>query len=179
LRATGFTLFETAIGVCAIVWGPAGIVGSRLPDRDAATLRGGIVAQFPHASETEPPKDVRSAIESVSALLRGEVCDFSGVVLDMDGVKEFNRRVYEIARAIPAGTTLSYGDIAAQLGDVSLSRAVGQALGENPFPPIVPCHRVISADGRMHGFSSTGGVAMKLRMLAIEGWHAEQLSLFP
>jgi methylated-DNA-[protein]-cysteine S-methyltransferase len=121
---------------------------------------------------------VAAAIEAIRALLHGERRDLSAIVLDMAGVPEFNRRVYEIARAIRPGKTLSYGDIATRLGDVSLSRAVGQALGENPFPPIVPCHRVISADGRMHGFSSTGGVEMKLRMLTIEGWQAEQLTFF-
>jgi methylated-DNA-[protein]-cysteine S-methyltransferase len=178
VKANAFTLFETAIGSCAIAWGPGGIVGSRLPDRDASALRARMAAQYPQAFETEPPAYVASAIEAICALLRGEACDLSGIALDMQGVKDFNRRVYQIARAIPPGTTLSYGDIAVQLGDVSLSRAVGQALGENPFPPIVPCHRVISADGRMHGFSSSGGVAMKLRMLAIEGWQAEQLSFF-
>jgi methylated-DNA-[protein]-cysteine S-methyltransferase len=134
--------------------------------------------QYPGAREMEPPANVVSAIEAIRTLLRGEHCDLSAVDLDMQDVPEFNRRVFEIARTIPPGTTLTYGDIAMRLGDVTLARAVGQALGENPFPPIVPCHRVISVDGRMHGFSSSGGVAMKLRMLTIEGWHADQLSLF-
>lgn len=178
MTADGFTVFETAIGACAIAWGPNGIVGCRLPDRDAAALLARMTAQYSHASETEPPAAVTTAIDGIRALLRGERCDLSSVALDMERVPEFNRRVYEIARAIPPGATLSYGDIARALGDISLSRAVGQALGENPFPPIVPCHRVLSADGRMHGFSSSGGVAMKLRMLAIEGWQAEQLSFF-
>ena len=111
-------------------------------------------------------------------MLRGEEQDLSAVVLDMDGVPDLNRRVYEIARCVPAGVTVTYGDIATKLGDVALSRAVGKALGQNPFPPIVPCHRVLSADGRMHGFSSTGGVSLKLRMLEIEGWNRSQLALF-
>jgi methylated-DNA-[protein]-cysteine S-methyltransferase len=126
----------------------------------------------------QPPPEIAAAIDGICALLRGERCDLSDAILDMEQVPEFHRRVYEIARGIPSGATLSYGDIAVRLGDVGLSRAVGQALGENPFPPIVPCHRVISADGRMHGFSSSGGVAMKLRMLSAEGWGADQLSLF-
>lgn len=178
MTATAFTVFDTCIGACAVVWGPRGIVGSRLPDRDAAALRGRLAAQYPDAREVEPPNGVASAIGAIRALLCGERCDLSAVDLDMEGVPEFNRRVFEIARTIPPGTTLTYGDIATQLGDLALSRAVGQALGQNPFPPIVPCHRVISADGRMHGFSSSGGVAMKLRMLTIEGWHADQLPLF-
>jgi methylated-DNA-[protein]-cysteine S-methyltransferase len=129
--------------------------------------------RYPSAIEVRPPDDVEGAIEAVRALLRGEQSDLSWIALDMDRVPVFNRRVYEIARKIPRGRTLSYGDIAARLGDLTLARAVGQALGSNPFPPIVPCHRVVSADGRMHGFSSPGGVAAKLRLLSIEGWEAQ------
>lgn len=173
-----FALFDTAMGTCAIAWGPKGVTGSRLPNGDAAALRVRMAAQYRDALETEPPDEIASAIDGICALLRGERCDLSATVLDMEAVPEFNRRVYEIARGIPPGATLSYGDIAVRLGNVSLSRAVGQALGENPFPPIVPCHRVISADGRMHGFSSSGGVEMKLRMLVTEGWRADQLPLF-
>lgn len=177
MKGNRFALFDTAIGTCALVWGARGIAAARLPDRDEASLRARLSEQYPDAVESEP-HDVAAVIQAVRALLRGEPYDLSAAVLDMDGVPPFNRRVYEIARAIPAGKTLTYGDIAVQLGDISLSRAVGQALGENPFAPIVPCHRVISADGRMHGFSASGGVAMKLRMLTIEGWRTDQLSLF-
>lgn len=178
MTANGFALFDTAIGTCAIAWNAAGIVAARLPDPDSSALRTRIAAEFPDTVESEPPAVVVEAIAGIRALLRGEQCDLSTLALNMDGVPEFNRRVYEIARAIPPGKTLTYGDIAKKLGDVSLSRAVGQALGENPFPPIVPCHRVIAADGRMHGFSSSGGVKMKLQMLTIEGWRAGQPSLF-
>ncbi len=178
MTATGFALFDTAIGTCAVAWSPNGIVGSRLPDRDAGALRARMLARYARAVETEPPPSVAAAIEAIRGLLCGEHGDLSAIALDMEGVPEFNRRVYEIARTIPPGTTLTYGDIATRLGDVALSRAVGQALGQNPFPPIVPCHRVISADGRMHGFSSSGGVTMKLRMLQMEGWRADQLAFF-
>jgi len=90
-------------------------------------------------------------------------------VLDLDGVPEFNRGVYDIARTIPPGQTLTYGDIAKRLGGVELSRDVGQALGHNPCPIVVPCHRVLAAGGKPGGFSANGGVATKLKMLAIEG----------
>jgi O-6-methylguanine DNA methyltransferase len=90
------------------------------------------------------------------------------VVLDMERVP-VSRRVYEIARAVPAGATLSYGEIAARLGGRDLARDVGQALGRNPFPLIVPCHRVLAAGGKAGGFSANGGVTTKLRLLSIEG----------
>jgi len=91
------------------------------------------------------------------------------VPLDLDGVPEFNRQVYAVARTIPPGATLCYGDIAARLGQPGAARAVGRAMGDNPCPIVIPCHRVLAADGSLHGFSSYGGIATKRRMLQIEG----------
>lgn len=178
MAAAAFHVFDTALGPCAIAWGPGGVVGASLPEPDDVAMRARTARRYPAASEAEPPREIAAAIEGIRAMLCGEDHDVSQVPLDMEGIPEFNRRVYEVARSIPPGETLTYGDIATRLGDVSLSRAVGQALGQNPFPPIVPCHRVLSADGRMHGFSAAGGVSLKLRMLKIEGWNADQLSFF-
>jgi methylated-DNA-[protein]-cysteine S-methyltransferase len=169
MNPLGFALFETAIGTCGVAWSEAGIVGVQLPEpRDTAT-RARMLRRYPGAREETPPVSVRRAIEDMTRLLRGERPDLLDVVLDLDGVPEFHRRVYEVARGIPAGGTLSYGQIARRLGDPGSARAVGQALGENPFPIVVPCHRVLAADGRMGGFSAPGGVTTKVRMLAIEG----------
>src|SRR5262249_25431219 len=108
-----------------------------------------------------------------------EAVDLTGIGLDESRVPEFHRRVYAIARSIPPGGTLTYGDIANRLGDPTLARAVGQALGENPFPIIVPCHRVLAANGRLGGFSAPGGTTTKLKLLRIEGADAAaQLELF-
>ncbi len=74
-----------------------------------------------------------------------------------------------MARAIPPGATVSYGDLATRLGAPGSARAVGQALGRNPFAIIVPCHRVLAAGGRVGGFTANGGVTTKLRLLSIEG----------
>jgi methylated-DNA-[protein]-cysteine S-methyltransferase len=108
---------------------------------------------------------------AVTALLDGrppEPADLTHLVLDMDGVPPFHQRVYALARQIPPGETLTYGELARQLGEPGAARAVGQALGHNPFAPVVPCHRVLAADGRSGGFSANGGVSTKLRMLLIE-----------
>jgi len=102
-------------------------------------------------------------------LLRGEKRDFSAIALDMAGVPEFHQKVYAVARTIPVGATLSYGEIAARLGDRGAAREVGEAMGQNPFPIIVPCHRVLAAGGKVGGFSAAGGVTTKLRLLGIEG----------
>ena len=120
-------------------------------------------------SEETPPAEVQSAIDGIVELLAGRPNDLRDVMLDLDGVPEFNRGVYDIARTIPPGKTMTYGDIAKRLGGVELSRDVGQALGRNPCPIVVPCHRVLAAGNKPGGFSANGGVVTKLKMLAIEG----------
>jgi methylated-DNA-[protein]-cysteine S-methyltransferase len=163
-----FTIFDTPIGACGLVWNARGIAAARLPEPDARTMRGRLLRRYPDAVETAPPPAIQNAIDDIVALLDGERRDFAGVVLDDADVPDFNKRVYEIARAIPPGETLTYGEVAERLGDKNLARAVGVALGQNPFPPIVPCHRVLAASGKTGGFSAPGGVATKLRMLTIE-----------
>jgi methylated-DNA-[protein]-cysteine S-methyltransferase len=177
-RITGFAVFDTVIGPCGIAWSDDTVVGTQLPEADEDSVRSRMKKRFPAARETAPPDPVARAMDAIRALLRGEACDLAWMNLDMSSVPDLDRRVYEIAREIPPGTTLSYGDIATRLGDKTLSRAVGQALGKNPFAPVVPCHRVLSADGKMHGFSAGGGVAMKLRMLRNEGWRENEPTLF-
>ncbi len=169
MTAYGFTLFDTAIGHCGIAWGERGVVGLQLPEAGEPETRARMLHRFPAAAENGAPPEVQRAVSGIVALLHGEASDLSDIALDMDGVPAFHRRVYEVARAIPPGKTLSYGDIAARVGAGGAARAVGQALGRNPFPIVVPCHRVLAAGGKIGGFSAQGGVATKLRMLAIEG----------
>jgi methylated-DNA-[protein]-cysteine S-methyltransferase len=164
-----FTLFDTAIGSCGIVWRARGIVAVQLPMSSEAKTRQRLHQRFGDINETIPPAAVQGAIGGIVELLLGKPNDLSDVELDFEGVPEFNRRVYDIARKIPPGKTLTYGDIAKRLGGVELSRDVGQALGHNPCPIVVPCHRVLAAGGKPGGFSANGGVVTKLKMLAIEG----------
>jgi methylated-DNA-[protein]-cysteine S-methyltransferase len=165
----GFALFETAVGPCGIAWGERGVVGVQLPESSEARTRARLGRRFPEVSEAPPPPDVRRAIEGIVALLEGERRDLADVVLDMADVPAFHRGVYEVARTIAPGATLTYGEIAARLGAQGDARAVGEALGQNPFPIVVPCHRVLAAHGRIGGFSANGGIATKLRLLSIEG----------
>ena len=169
MTAYGFTLFDTAIGRCGVAWSDRGLVGVQLPEADEMETRERMLRRFPAAAETPPPPKVRAAIDAIVALLQGEPSDLSAIALDMEDVAPFHRRVYEVARAIPPGRTLAYGDVAARAGAPGAARAVGQALGRNPFPIIVPCHRVVAAGGKIGGFSAHGGTATKRRMLAIEG----------
>lgn len=166
-----FALFDTSIGRCGIAWGARGIVGIQLPERRETQTRERLLERFPNAREALPPAAVGMATERIATLLRGDASDLSAIVLDMDRVPAFNRRVYEAARAVPPGATISYGEIAARLGDRGAARAVGQALGRNPFAIVVPCHRVLAAGGKVGGFSANGGIVTKLRLLAIEGPH--------
>ncbi|WP_372524710.1 methylated-DNA--[protein]-cysteine S-methyltransferase [Piscinibacter sp.] len=167
MRTLGFAHFDTAIGRCGIAWGERGVVGVQLPQSNGDATRP--PRRDLAARQTTPPPEVQAAIDGIVALLRGEPVDLRGVALDMDGVPPLHRRVYEVARDIAPGATLSYGEISARLGDPGSARAVGQALGRNPFPLIVPCHRVLAAGGKAGGFSAPGGVTTKLRLLEIEG----------
>jgi methylated-DNA-[protein]-cysteine S-methyltransferase len=165
----GYALFDTAIGRCGIAWTPRGIVAACLPEAEERRARARLARRCPGGAEQPPPPDVQRAIDRIVALLRGRADDLADIALDMHDVPEFNARVYAVARTIPPGATLTYGDIARQLGAPELAREVGQAMGQNPFPPIVPCHRVVAVGGKSGGFSARGGVATKLRLLAIEG----------
>ncbi len=169
MRAVGFAVFETAIGNCGAAWSEAGIVGVQLPERSAAATRARMARRFPDAAEGVPPPSVAFTLGEVVRLLQGERIDLSATPLDQDGIDDFERRVYAVARSIPAGSTLTYGEIAARMGLPGAARAVGRALGRNPFPIIVPCHRVLAAAGAAGGFSASGGVMTKARMLSIEG----------
>jgi methylated-DNA-[protein]-cysteine S-methyltransferase len=166
---SSYAVFETAIGWAGIAWGERGLIGAHLPESDPAIVRKSFVRRFPDAEETPPGPELAPVIEGISALMRGERADLSTAPLDLTRVPEFNARVYEIARAIPAGETLTYGEIAVKLGDKLLARDVGAALGQNPWPIVVPCHRVTAAGGKLGGFSARGGAMTKLRLLQIEG----------
>jgi methylated-DNA-[protein]-cysteine S-methyltransferase len=163
------TLFDTAIGRCGVVWGERGIHAVQLPMGTEEKTRGRIRQRYGEIDEAAPPAEVQRAIDDMTELMAGKPKDLSDVVLDLDDVPDFNRSVYDIARTIPPGKTMTYGDIAKRIGGVELSRDVGQALGRNPCPIVVPCHRVLAAGDKPGGFSSNGGVVTKLKMLEIEG----------
>lgn len=166
--AQGFALFDTPIGRCGIVWSGGGLTGLCLPEAKESAMRARLLRGFPGAREAEMPPEVRSAAEQIDGLLRGEASDLASIALDMSAVPAFHRRVFQVARGIAVGGTISYGDLAARLGQPGAARAVGQALGKNPFAIVVPCHRVLAAGGKVGGFSATGGVVTKLRLLTIE-----------
>lgn len=165
---TGYTIFDTAIGPCAMAWTAAGISGVQLPDADAPATARRMPQCIGARRDAPPPDGARRAIADIQNLLEGHGTDLTHVVLDFARVPAFDRRVFKATRLIPPGQTRTYGAIAAGLGDAALARAVGQALGRNPFAIVVPCHRVLAAHGRIGGFSAPGGASAKQRMLLIE-----------
>jgi methylated-DNA-[protein]-cysteine S-methyltransferase len=176
-----FALFATPLGHCGIAWGTKGLTGVQLPEADEATTRLRMQARFAKAPEATPPPEVQTAMRAIVALLAGEPTeprDLSHLVLDMEGVPPFHQRVYTLARHIPPGETLTYGELAHLLGEPGAARAVGQALGANPFAPVVPCHRILAAQSGAGGFSAPGGMNTKLRMLLAERAHFNGPGLF-
>jgi methylated-DNA-[protein]-cysteine S-methyltransferase len=167
--AQGFALFDTAIGTCAIAWGQSGIVGTSLPSKSAAASRAFMQKRFPEAEEVvAPPPSVQTVINGIVALMEGEKRDLKNAELDFTGIADFHRRAFDLARNIPPGEVLTYGEFAKRLGDPGAARAVGQAMGANPFPIIVPCHRVLASGGKTGGFSAPLGLETKMKMLTIE-----------
>lgn len=182
VKQLGYSMFETPLGVCGIAWGEPGDAGTRvavaffqLPEETAAMTEARIARKCGVRTASAPLPEIAELIERVRKHLGGEMQDFSDVTIDWDGVDAFSRQVYEVARKIPAGHTTTYGEIAKELGAPGAARAVGQAMGSNPVPLLVPCHRVVAAGGKPGGFSAHGGRKTKAKMLAIEGAMPVQL----
>jgi len=171
-----YSLFETAIGTCAVAFTARGISRVGLPEPSRAAL----CARFDARADRMDgplPAEIQRAVDAMSAHLGGDLQDLAMLPVDLGEVAPFDARVYDLTRRIAPGRTRTYGELAAELGGTGLSQAVGQSLGRNPVPLIVPCHRVIRAGGEPGGFSAVGGTALKLRLLALEGAGGPQLGL--
>jgi methylated-DNA-[protein]-cysteine S-methyltransferase len=169
MAGRGYSVFDTTIGRCGIAWGDFGVLSVQLAEAREIETRRRMLRQYPDARELRPPLNVELAIDGIVALLRGQPADFSDVTLDLHGVAPFNCRVYEFARSIPRGETLTFAEFAKRLGASGAAHAVGQAIGRNPFTIIVPCHRVLAAAGETDGTCMNGGVISKRRLLSLEG----------
>jgi methylated-DNA-[protein]-cysteine S-methyltransferase len=167
---SAYTLFATTVGTCGIAWDAGGIVGVQLPEyNSSATLARLLQRQGGDSSPGQPPPEVQRAIDDIAALFTGERRDLTYARLNLTQVPEFFRIVYAIVRQIPPGQTFTYGQVARRCDQAGAARTVGQAMARNPFPIIVPCHRVVASGGKNGGFSAFGGVSTKLKLLAIEG----------
>ena len=164
-------LFDTALGACGIAWTDRGVTRLQLPERTPAATERRLRARSADSGTGVPPAPVREVIAMLERYFAGERVDFSPVALDLTGVGAFHRKIYDALRSLGWGQTASYGDLARQAGSPGAARAVGQAMGHNPLPIIVPCHRVLASGRKIGGFSAYGGALTKQRLLALEGVH--------
>ena len=165
----GYTIFDTAIGRCGIVWSSAGILGVQLPEMREIDTRRRLLRLYDEAREQRPPPSTEIVIEGIVAMLRGQQADFSDVVLDMEDIPAFSRRVYAFTRTIPRGETRTYNEVAASLRISGAAHSVAQVMAKNPYMIIVPCHRVLEAGHYADRMSAFGGSISKRRLLSIEG----------
>jgi methylated-DNA-[protein]-cysteine S-methyltransferase len=163
-----YCLFDTALGPFGIAWSDQGLSRLQLPEGDRAATEKRLGAS---ASPGQPPPWVEQVMAAIRRHLAGERVDFGSAAVDLTSVGEFRRAVYAAARAVGWGQTASYGEIARRIGFAWGARAVGQALARNPLPLVVPCHRILTHDRRIGGFSAYGGTVTKQRLLALEGVH--------
>ena len=164
-----YHLFDTAFGTCAIAWSEAGLTRVLLPEAtrsktEARMRRAGLRPSGPLL-----PDFAGEAVTALKAHLLGKEASLENLRLDDSFVTSFNASVYRALRRVPRGATVTYGDLARQAGQPGAARAVGVAMGRNPWPVIVPCHRVLASGGKMGGFSAPGGTVTKVRLLALEG----------
>ncbi len=164
----GATFFDTPLGLCGLAWSPRGVKALQLPEETPEATRARLMRRAGAPFERKPPGEIEEIVMRIGKLLAGRAIDLSDIALDMDRVGAFEAQVYATARFIPCGETRTYGQIARAIGEPGAARGVGQALGRNPFAIIVPCHRVVAANGKTGGFSAGGGVNTKLKILEIE-----------
>ena len=164
----GHAVFETPLGWIGIGWSARGITHLQLPERDLDRTTSRLLARGASAATGTPPPAILEAIDAIRRYAAGEPVDFSGFPVDLSGVDEFRRAIYGQARELAYGETTTYGGLADAAGHPGLARETGAAMGSNPLPRIVPCHRVLAAGGKMGGFSAPGGVFTKRRLLDME-----------
>jgi len=176
MTQAAYCLFETPLGACGIAWKepetsriPPVVTFFQLPEATRSVTDTRIAGSSGGRKARVPPPHIAGIIKRVQKHLQGDVQDFLDIVVDLDGAGPFARQVYEAVRKIRAGRTKSYGELATDMNRPTASRAVGQALGRNPIPLIIPCHRVLASGNDLRGFSAHGGVETKARMLEIEG----------
>jgi methylated-DNA-[protein]-cysteine S-methyltransferase len=164
-------VFDTAIATCGVAWSPRGLVAVQLPARDRAATERRLIARCGSSGAAPPPPAIAALIADITRYLDGEQVDFSAVPVDLSSLDPFRRQLYETMRGLPWGTTTTYGELARTIGLANWegARDVGEAMGRNPVPIVIPCHRVLAAGQKLGGFSAPGGAATKAKLLALEG----------
>ena len=170
-QATHHHLFDTALGECGVAWNSRGLVGVQLPEKDRGQTELRLAVKCRSTDAADVPPWVQSVISDIQRYLAGQPVDFSAVTVDLGGIDAFRQKLYAALRGIGPGRTVTYGELAKQLGLTGWegARDVGEAMGKNPMPIVIPCHRVLAAAGKPGGFSAYGGTGTKQKLLALEG----------
>jgi methylated-DNA-[protein]-cysteine S-methyltransferase len=171
--AAYYVVFDTAIGPIGLAWNERGVTRLRLPEADRGAMERRMQARA-SAWTGEPPPSIAQLIADIRRLVTGRAVDFTAVALDLTSVSDpFYRKLYDALRRIDWGQTTTYGELARRVGSTEpeAAREVGQAMGRNPIPIIIPCHRVLASGNKIGGFSAPGGTLAKERLLALEGVH--------
>ncbi len=166
-----YCLFDTELGTCGIAWSAGGVTRLQLPEADRGATERRLRGRSPEPAAATPPTAIAGVVARLQRYMSGENVDLATVELDLTGIAAFYRRIYAATRAVGWGQTATYGDLARQVATVGAARAVGQAMGRNPVPVIVPCHRILASGRGIGGFSAFGGTVTKERLLALEGVH--------
>jgi methylated-DNA-[protein]-cysteine S-methyltransferase len=180
-QAARHHLFETAIGVCGLAWNARGLVGVQLPEKDRGATELRLAVKCHSTDAADVPPWVQSLVADIQRYLAGQPVDFSAVAVDLGGVDGFRQKLYAALRGIGFGRTTTYGELARELGstDWEGARDVGEAMGRNPMPIVIPCHRVLAAGNKLGGFSAYGGTTTKQKLLALEGVSLDKLDKGP
>jgi methylated-DNA-[protein]-cysteine S-methyltransferase len=170
-QANHHHLFDTAIGECGVAWNMRGLVGVQLPEKDRGATELRLAVKCHSTNAAEVPPWIQSLVASIQRYLAGQPVDFSSIAVDLDGIDGFRQRLYAALRSVGFGRTTTYGELAKELDLAGWegARDVGEAMGKNPMPIVIPCHRVLAAGNKIGGFSAYGGTTTKQKLLALEG----------
>jgi methylated-DNA-[protein]-cysteine S-methyltransferase len=164
-------LFDTSLGTVGLAWSERGITRLQLPEAGRVATERRLRRHAPAAARADPTAAIEDVIDRLQRYMAGRRTDFSAIALDLAGISAFHRAIYDAARRVGWGETTTYGALARQAGAPDAARAVGQAMGRNPVPIIIPCHRVLASGRKIGGFSAHGGATTKQRLLGLEGVH--------
>ena len=166
MRAKHYTIFKTSLGWCGIIYGNKGLIKMYLPGMKKKTLEKTIFSFYENL--VEGTSSIKMVIKNIYNYFKRNNAQLN-FPIDMEAMTEFEKKAYKRTMQIPFGKVKTYKWLAEKIGVPGGARAVGNVLGRNPVPLIIPCHRVVRSNGKLGGFSAPGGISLKRKMLLIEG----------
>ena len=161
-----YFLFKTPLGWCGVVDSTKGVLRVEIGYPGREPLLKKIVNRFGNRQVNDGVR--RDLVNGITRYFSGEKVLFN-CAMDWSSLSPFQRKVFKEAMKVPYGTAVAYGNLACRIGCPNGSQAVGGALSKNPFPLLIPCHRIIRGDRKLGGFSAPGGIALKRKLLRLEG----------